>query len=338
MTPIGRTPSCWARAPATLAVVLTLGLLLVPSSVAAHENRPVYRGTLELGPGEGVSLGADLHYHRFVGRVRVVGDGIGEVRLDLIGGDGRTIERLGGPGAEFVLNRLVRCCKGAAWSPFAVRLENPGASPIRVEVDLVLLHDGVAVLTDDAEPGAAATALFWFVLFSGVFGYRLWRRTPGEGRSTIWARRAAFGHLAMWAGAGALGVVGMLRYGGGPVAGNIAVAADLPWIPGPILTTQDLFLGACIGLWAFSVGAWSRAARIAPEDRSVARLGILLGGGAILAAGIWAVEYGSWVVPALVAVGSSALPLLGGILILRRAQPSGRYGLPSSHLASSAPD
>ena len=332
MTPIGRTPSCRARAPATLAVALTLGLFLVPSSVAAHENRPVYRGTLEMGPGEGVSLGAELHYHRLVGRVRVVGEGGGEVRLDLIGEDGRTIERLAGPGAELVLNRLVRCCKGAAWSLFTVRIENPGPAPIRVEVDLVLLHDGVAVLTDDAEPGAAATALFWFFLFSGVFGLFLWRRTPGGVRSTSWARRAALGHLAMWAGAGTVGVAGMLRYGGGPVAGNIALAADLPWIPGPILTTQDLLLGAYMGLWAFSVGAWSRAARSAPEDRSVARLGILLGGGSILAAGIWAVEYGSWVVPALVAVGSSALPLLCGILILRRASLLRLSTTPGAHL------
>jgi hypothetical protein len=72
--------------------------------------------------------------------------------------------------------------------------------------------------------------------------------------------------------------------------------------------------------------------RIAPEDRSVARLGILLGGGAILAAGIWAVEYGSWVVPALVAVGSSALPLLGGILTLRRASPLLLPTPPGAHL------
>jgi hypothetical protein len=122
----------------------------------------------------------------------------------------------------------------------------------------------------------------------------------------------------MWMAAGAMAGWGMIRYGGGPVSGAIAAAADVPWIDGPIVTSQDLVIGSWMILWIIALGSWTAASRRAPASPAIGALGLVLGASAFIVCLIWAVDYGTVIMPALVAVTTASLPAAGGTAVLSR--------------------
>ncbi len=307
-------------------------LLVAPLPGDAHENRRVHEGRILLAAGERIAFPADLHYHRLVGTVRVVpGSGAAGdtgVLLRVVRAGSADTLTLAGPAHDLRVSRLVPCCLGVDWSPHLVIVENPGGGAVEVRLRLVLLHDGFAVIGANSEPGAAISALGWFGGFAALFGFLLLRgpvASGSRGGALAWYLRS---QGALWLAASALAGWGMLRYGGGPAGGIIAVGADLPWIPNAILTTQDLIFLLLMLLWLLSVALWTGAARRgrsreAPERLRVGLAGVVLGAGSFLAATVWAAEYGLILVPALVGAAAAAVPLAGGIRLLR---PHGARG------------
>jgi hypothetical protein len=312
------------RGPAAAALLLLL-LLPTPLSGDAHENRRVHEGRIILGAGERIAFPAELHYHRLTGTVRIVGhpgsEAAPEVLLLLTRVGSADTLALAGPAPGFRVNRLVPCCLGTTWARHLVILENPGADPLELDVRLVLLHDGFAVIGADAEPGAALSTLGWFGGFAALFGFLLVRGPAPAGPAGPRLAWATGSLGALWIVAAGLAMWGMLRYGGGPTGGVIGVGADLPWLRNPILTTQDLAFVLLMVLWLVSLAGWTGAARrarvtAAPKRRRVGVVGIALGVGSLLAAGVWAVEYGLLLVPFLLAAAAAAVPLAGGIHLL----------------------
>jgi hypothetical protein len=294
---------------------LMLGLIVSVGGAAAHENKQVGEGSQDLAPGEALVLPVEIHYHRLVGEIKA---GQGAEVVVKVGPEGQEPSVVAGPGGDFLVDALVTCCKDVVWSPYEVHIVNQGSQSVHVEYRLVFLHDGFAVIAEDAEPGALLTTLLPFVGVSGWLGYLLWRKGPKAGpvRKAAWWAGGA--HGAMWLIGGGAGIYGMMRYGTGPVSGAIAAAADMPWIQNEILTTQDLVLGSGIVLWVVSVAAWTAAARRAGTDPTIGWLGVALGAGSVLACALWVLDYGYFLAPVLIALSTAALPLVGGMWMLRR--------------------
>jgi hypothetical protein len=304
-----------ARALAALALIAGTG---APGSAWAHENRGIHEGTVHIAAGERLTFPVALHYHRVVGHVRTVEANAGELALHILGREGEAWATVRGRYGNLVVNVLVPCCKGTTWASHDIVLENLGPVALEVDIRLVLLHDGIAVMGANAEEGAAATPLIWFLGFGTLFGYRMLRGGPISGSARPWAFWTVGSHAVMWMSAGAMAGWGMIHYGGGPVSGTIAAAADLPWLNNPIVTSQDLVIGSWMILWIIAMGSWAAASRRAPESRAIGTLGIVLGLGACMVCLTWAIEYGTVIMPVLVAATTATLPVTGGAVVLSR--------------------
>lgn len=301
-----------------IVILVALAFLLVAgASASAHENRLVGEETVTLGPGQEHTVPVELHYHRLVGHVQTAGMQDAQIVVRVIGPDDEP-RTVAGPDSDYVVDALVPCCKGDFWTPHTIVIANEGTGPVELEYRLVLLHDGFAVIAEDAEPGALVTTLFPFLVVSGLLAWRWWRGPPLEGDPRKLAYWSIGLHTAMWLIAGTMAILGMFRYSSGPVSGAIAAAADLPWLDNEILTTQDLVLGSGIILWIISVILWTRAARRPQKDRSVAIIGIVMGNGSLLACLLWVIDYGYLLAPILVGVSTAMVPLGGGVVLLRR--------------------
>lgn len=290
-------------------LAFTLLLFLALTSVAsAHGNQEVGEGRSRLAPGGVVEFPVELHYHRLVGNVATVdsGDPRDAVSVSALGPSG--IQHLAGPAGTLRVNALLACCKGEAWTPHVIRIENTGPRAIDVDVRLALLHDGLAVAAHDAEKGAAISLIAFAALPAGI-AFAMLRIGGPPGRGGGWPAASAASHAGLWGVGGVLALVAMTRYGGGPAAGVIAMAADLPWVGNAFLTTADLLLFVLFVLWTASLAAWARTARRAHTERRVLALAMLLVLGPLCAALSWAIEYDAWPVPLLACAAATALPL-----------------------------
>jgi hypothetical protein len=301
----------------TLAVVGLIAGTGAPGSAWAHENRGVHEGTVHIAAGERLIFPVELHYHRVVGHVRTVDANAGEFALHILGPEGEVWSTVRGRDGSLPVNVLVPCCKGTTWASHDIVLENLGSVALEVDLRLVLLHDGIAVMGANAEEGAAATPLIWFLVFGTLFGYRLLRGGPMSGSARRWAFWTIGSHAVTWMSAGAMAAWGMIHYGGGPVSGTIAAAADLPWLNNPIVTSQDLVIGSWMILWIIALGSWTAASRRAPESPAIGALGLVLGVSALIVCLTWAIEYGTVMMPMLIAATTAALPATGGVVAPR---------------------
>jgi hypothetical protein len=304
-----------ARALAVAALIAGTG---APGSAWAHENRRIHEGTVHIAGGERLTFPVELHYHRVVGHVRTVDANAGELALHILGPAGEARATFSGPYGSLVVNMLVPCCKGTTWASHDIVIENLGSVALEVDLRLVLLHDGIAVMGANAEGGAAATPLIWFLVFGTLFGYRMVRGGPISGSARPWAFWTVGSHAVMWISAGAMAGWGMIHYGGGPVSGTVAAAADLPWLDNPIVTSQDLVIGSWMILWIIAMGSWAAASRRAPDSRVIGALGLVLGVSALIVCVTWAIEYGAVIMPIFVAATAAALPVTGAAVVLSR--------------------
>lgn len=303
----------------TLALALLLLVAFAPSA-AAHEDVTAAAGIVEVAPGESANIPVEVHYHRLVGRVSVLDDAGGPGVALRVHGPGDAPPQEAGAGTDFRVNTVVKCCIGEFWTPHVLEVRNLGAEAVRVRVDLSLVHDNMAVLADDAESGAVMTSL---AIFGGV-SVAAWvrsRRAPlGTGGAFPWAVASTGAFVVLWAAAAAIGIVGSSRFGGSLVAGLLAWPADLPRMASQFVNTQALVIMGFMLVWSASLLLWAEAARRADVDRHhVARLGLMLGAGALAGCVLWGVEEGTVLVPILLAVATAAVPLWGGSRMAREA-------------------
>lgn len=314
------------RLRSVLPLVALSFVLLAAAPGSAHPDIEVAGARHTLGAGELLELPVELHYHRLVGHARVDAAAGGPIALTVQGPHDRATV---GPGQDLRLNELVACCKGQAWSEHRILIENHGPDPVALDLRLVLLHDGLAVTGEDAEPGAVATTALFLAAFLAVFAVRLRRAPPdGTGAPRAGQRAAIAIAAAMWLVAAGLAALGTARYGGGPVAGSVAATADLPATGHEIFTTHSALFALLLLAWLAAVGTWTAAGRRAPADARTGWLGIGLGASALVAALVWGIEYGYVAVPALLGVVAAALPIVGGVVMLRRrvdAPPGAAY-------------
>lgn len=301
-------------ARSALAIAALLGLLAVAPTSEAHANGVVADGEHRIDAGGAVELDASVHFHRLVGEVRIA---------DARPGDALVV-RVRTPDGTFVaaegasplrVNALVACCHDATWTPIVVRIENAGPRPILAEASLVLLHDGFAVADRRAETGADVSLI---VLLGAPALVALWpRRTARPAPRAL--RHAAYALAGAWLLAGAIAIPTMLVYGGGPIQALVAAAARLPWIPGPILTTQDVLTLALVALWAAALVRWGAACRAAPAARGPVLFAFALALTAIAGGLAWALSTPARVVPLLGMAAALAGPLAWMLPPVRRA-------------------
>lgn len=316
----GRSARALGAAGVLALLLLTTLTTLVPlvPSAAAHPDLVVGEGTHRLAPGATLTTTAEVHYHRLVGHVRAE-DPAARLTVLVTGPDGERV--VAGPGADLQVNALIACC-GTSNVPHPVTVRNAGPSPVTVTVRLVLLHDGLAVVNDDSEPGALRSVVAMPLLGAVGFGLTLWRPLAASAADARRAtRRGAVALALLWVLAAGLAGWGMLRYGGGPAVGTLAATADLPSTNNVIMTTHSVITVGFILLWIACTGLWTASARRAgtPEARRAAGwLGLALGGSALVACAAWAIEYGTVLAPLLTFLAAATLPLGGAARLLRR--------------------
>ncbi len=266
-----------------------LTILLAAPLASAHGDRSSLEAVLTIPAGESYSFNRSVHWHRVLGHV----DASGPVEFMANG------QRVAGPNAALTINHLVRCCD-ALWTEVPFALHNPGSSAVTVRVEMAFLHDNLAVLADDAEPGGWWQTLLILLVGLGVPAFLV--RQPREGDAVRWLRASRVLHGGAWVAAGAMSVVGMVRFGGGPIVGNLAATASLPGAFGPLFNTHSLLMLGLMALWisgyAFLAGA-RRRGHDGWQDGAVYAVGPLVVGTSMFLelGGFWIVV-GLAVVPA----------------------------------------
>ncbi len=323
---------------------------ILSGSVAfGHEDLRIVDATVTVEPGAAVTYPTAVHYHRIVGRYALVDPdadaGAPDVSIGLAVAPpaGNTADtgsvdpsRTGGFEATLVatlaprgtFDALIRCCDGRDWTPAELLVRNDGDRPATLRLRAWAVHDEFAVVVDRAESGAMEVPLTLFSAFGGlalVVAARERRRgrTPGDPATLPTSVRVGVGLLvASFALAVALGAAGAVRYGAGPIAGMVAILADLPVPGGPFGSRAATLMGVLMLAWLAAIGAWIRTLHLGAHRNSPwpRRLGGTLGG-ASLGVGVaigW--TYGSFGVPMALALPLAA-PLLGIAATMRPPAP-----------------
>lgn len=254
---------------------------LFASGAGAHADIPLVDGRVRVEPGVAYELPMSLHFHRLVGRYRVEGDGAPALALYVVRGH----PELGASGTgdvhpppaadvlvgmplgdEGAINRLVPCCLGEAYADLSLVVRHDGAEPVGLDLRVWAVHDEFAVVARRAEPGALEVPLVLFLALGAAVlatTNRVLRRAPGEAREPDRWRFALRVSGTLWAVAcaagGALALVGVVRYGGGPIAGTLAVLADLDVPGGPFGSRAATLLGVLLLAWCTGIASWSVA-------------------------------------------------------------------------------
>lgn len=250
--------------------------LVVLSAASAHPDVALVDGPLTLAPGARHVVPMALHFHRLVATYAVSQDEATEVTLLVRHGDPNR-DAGAVPAAEGVLygtalhgqgriSQLLACCDGIPFADLELELRNDGDAPVTVDVRVWAVHDDFAVVAARAESGALEVPLALFAAL-GVAAVAIgWRdrRAPRVRRATglpptFWgsATLCAAGLLA----SAALGVAGAARYGGGLVAGMVAVMADVPVPGGPFGSRAALVMGVLLLLWVTAIALWLACVR-----------------------------------------------------------------------------
>lgn len=314
----------WVLAPLFL-------VLLVPAATA-HGDQIVAQETVGLQPGASVTWTRDVHWHRLMGTVRADGP----VVLSVTGPEG-TVE-VAGPGTHLRVRHLVQCCDDEVWTPHTVTLSNAGDAPVRVDADLAFLHDNLAVVAHDAEPGAWWQTLGILLAIVLVPAWRARRpapvrgapqqAVPEEGASwpahRAWLRASRGLHMAAWAVALATAATGMARLGGGPLTGTLGATLPLAY-PAQIFNAHAFLMLLLMGLWAAAVACWAGARRRAGSPRACRGDGLVFVTGAVLVGAVWAVGSEAVLWPLVVAFVPAAA-LLADALGAPRGRTEGQPG------------
>lgn len=266
-------------------------------------------GTVTLDPGAAHSWAREVHWHRLLGVVEATGPV--EVLVEGPSGRPETVAQ----GASLRLDHLVACCRSGAWTPHTLTIANPGDHRVEVRLDLVLLHDNLAVTVDDAEPGAWWQTLAIVGLMIGIPAWRARQPPPGEPPAP-WLRRSRVLHARAWALGGLLALVGSIRFGSGPLAGTLGATAWAPLDMAGVVNTHTLVMLWLMALWGGAVACWAAGRRRAGRPGAYPLDGILLASGSPVVGGLMLLELGgSWiplVLGLLPAAGLVADALLGG--------------------------
>lgn len=258
--------------------VLALLLALAGTAAHAHADVPLVDATVRLEPGAAFELPMALHFHRLAVRYRVHGGEDAGLALHVVrDGTGRTpdpgrsgeahvllTEPLVGRGS---LSRLVPCCLGESYTDLTLVVRHDGAAPATVDLRAWAVHDEFAVVAQRAEagafgvPGALFAALGTAALVTtGRVVRRFPRYVPAPPDGTTVRPRLlwASGALLVLASivATTLGVAGAVRYGGGPVAGMIAILADVNVPGGPFGSRGAFLLAVLLLVWVGAIAAW----------------------------------------------------------------------------------
>lgn len=281
------------------AVFVCVIVLLTPNTARAHGDDRLVDETLELGPGETVSFDGEVHYHRLVGRF--VADGPVEVRL-IQADSGATAVDLES-GADLMVNRLVLCCDGRAWTPHRLVLVNPGDETVTVEARATLVHDDLAVMVYRAEPGTTESVAVMGALWVWVL-VRVWRRrsstSPAHAIRTV---GVVLGSVLT------LGLYGAVRYGVGSAPGLLAGLADVPVLPiNSLVSRASLLMGMAMVGWAVAGARWARAGR-EMDAAAWLGLGIVLVGAVVMTATSVSTTYQTAGMPLIMAL-TAAIPVL----------------------------
>ena len=303
-------------------IVLLVGVLLgLAATALAHADVPLIEGEFRLEPGEEFVVPTALHYHRLALRYRVAGadDTAFSLRV-VLGSEPDALDdapatatmlqaTLAGSGSR---SQLIPCCDGVAYQEMLLELRNDGDAPATLELRAWALHDEFAVVSTRVEPGAAIVPAALF----GLLGLAAWGAVRGSrtrshrvaGRA---ARQALRGSAALFGVAVvavvALGATGMVRYGGGPVDGIVAVMADLPIPGGPFGSRAALAMGVLLLSWLTAHGLWYAAVASGTGVDATGqgsalrtrRLGAALAATSLMGGVSMGVSYGSWVPPIL---------------------------------------
>ncbi len=346
MTSLARSATVLVRCGLFVSLYL---LAVQPSPAYAHPDFPIADKAVEISPGRFVEFPLSVHFHRVVGSLEVISPEAGAVTALLM--DDQAFARYAAGEAwsplyssgrtdRGKLNYVIACCRivllsreyrqELTYTPYHLVLDNT-ASPSSVTVRLraVLLHDGLAVVVHVAEPFGIIPMIGFFSAIGvgmSVFMRRKIRAaspsSPSEARQGPKILLLSLGSLASFVVLSLFvvngGITGMSSYGGSFIDGLIAI--DAPsfeggprWGPAESLIPLSWLLALLCWLGAFAA-AVNRGSRLA------GMIGIGEGLGWL---GFWllvAVNYGSVLVPAVLA-GLISLPqVLGSLYLIRRSR------------------
>ncbi len=288
-----------------LAVLATAFLLVTVPQASAHGDADSLQGSWDLAPGERVSFERPIHWHRAMGHLQADQD------IVFMAGDAV----VAGPAKRLTINHLVRCC-GEVWADYPFSVENRGDAPARVTGDVAFLHDNLAVVAHGAEGDGFGT-LILFGLMIGIPAWRARQSLPDAvSDASGWLRASRIVHGAAWGLAAAMALVGMVRFGSGPVVGSLGATAWAPWGLGGFFNTHSLLMLLAMALWggAYACLAGARRRGVAAGiDGHVFLASPLVVGAAIL------VELGGLVQPLMLAM----LPALAVLADLQGGRLAG---------------
>lgn len=270
-------------------VLILLTISLAPLA-AAHGDQPAQQATVVLDPGGSVTWTQEVHWHRLMGTV----DATGPVTVLVEGPEGTG--EAAGPGQALRVDHLVSCCRAAVWTPHTIQIDNVADHPIEVNYDLVLLHDNLVVLAEDAEPGGWWQTLAIVGLMIAIPAWRA-RQPSLQEAPGRWVRSSRLLHGAAWGLAGSLAAIGMIRFSTGPLTGSLGATA---WVPGDVagfFNTHSLVMLGLMGLWGAALACWAGARRRGPSPGAYRWDGFLFAAGSLLVGGLMAAESGRWAIP-----------------------------------------
>ncbi len=294
-------------------------VLIITASASAHGDVRGTTETVTLAPGEVLEFEAGIHYHRLVGTVQ--GSENGSLLEVLVTGPDGTSHLVAGPGDSMRVNELLPCCKDAIWSDLTVSVRNTGNTTVTAHVDLVLLHDDFAVVAENAEPGAAWQTFLSAVLLAGIPAWIARRPTTlHEEKARRWVKIGSWSLAAAWAGIATLSLIGMARFGGGPLIGSRVAMAPLPMY-GTFVNSYLLVAIPLAALWVISLTGWVVAERRSHDPRALGahRLAYAAGIGPLAFGLLFAVEVGNVPLALLLGVVPAAL-ILTAVLMPHRAR------------------
>ncbi len=229
------------------ALFAMVALALVPA-VAGHGDQSSLIGEWTLAPGETLDFERSIHWHRVMGQLEADADIVFVANGDIVAG----------PATSLTINHLVKCCD-AVWSDVPFAIQNVGNAPATVRGDVAFLHDNLAVVAHNAEGGAGIQTLMIFALVIGIPALRAHRQiTEPVGR---WLLASRILHGGAWAVALTLALIGMVRFGGGPLVGSLGATAWFPSGLGQFLNTHSLVMLGLMALWGASYACLAGARR-----------------------------------------------------------------------------
>jgi hypothetical protein len=292
------------RRAATILVFVVVALLGVASPARAHGDVPLVDHTLMLAPGETVTFGGELHYHRLTASIGADQPITVQLRDSTTGR--LALDR--GAARRHTINQLVACCD-RGWAPHTLILHNVGDSAASVHASARLVHDDLAVMVYGAEPGTAESVVVLGAALLAVV-WRAVRRASDPDRVRPMSLRAAAATLAVPVGVVlVVATAGAIRYGVGGPQGLVAGGADLPVLPvNPVVSRSALLLFVLMVGWGWAAARWAASRPLAPA-RAWGLLGLAVAGGPIATAVFVGIAYDTWAMPTATAT-AALLPVL----------------------------